>query len=103
VAKWYAAQATGSEIYGHDLMELDLIRAVGSQISGYDSIMRTGKWSPNLDRTQPIQRRKKRRPTRVVNSDAAAPSTVAPSPADDQTTHQRPKYRYEWCKTKLGT
>jgi hypothetical protein len=47
VAKWYAAQATGSGMHGHGLMESDLIRAMGSQIYAPDSITRIGTLSSN--------------------------------------------------------
>jgi hypothetical protein len=49
-------QATGSEIYGHDLMKPDLIRAEGSQICGHDSIARTGTRLSNLGRRTEDQR-----------------------------------------------
>jgi hypothetical protein len=55
-AKRYAAQATGSEIYVHELMLPDLIRAEGSQIYGAHSIVRMGTRLSNLGRCAKDQR-----------------------------------------------
>jgi hypothetical protein len=44
-------------MHGHGLMEPDLIRAVGSQIYGYDSIMRMGTLTSNLSHSSPNRRR----------------------------------------------
>jgi hypothetical protein len=72
-------------------MEPDLIRAVGLQIYGYDSIMRMGTLTSNLSHSSTDRRRSTHLPPRQPSLAARALATAESSPVETNPGHQRPK------------